>query len=692
MHIYIDNLTPYDDNGTTRYSHQLSDIIDYVREYRFQGGPEQPIRYFEMKVDKNDIDIAHPHLIDTVVEGKTRLLVNAVDGGTFIVTKLWLTNNSYDIVATGIEVTLNTATLSADDYDAIKNLRDPPSIIKALFDRWRATLNLCDSNSTYATGSDTYEDDFKLYFSSSYAGVDEETPRNVNPSPNQIGFKENMPTLVAMNMCALLDNAFIFFADRNGVNTLYYVSYDDINPLAYNPADDEKNGVVNIYPGLTSQYVNYTKFDLMMYQRLIGISSKNSEGSETIVNNQIVSMEGGEGSAYNQQSISIYGDYAGTKVMSDLMISYEYNGTFTAQRIAQHLVQRYKDPTRSITFTLSEVVNDKATGTSGWVGQIQPFSYAYKIYDSVNNITLTNTHLCENPSSQAYVDNFMLRLSTFIRYYPEMTTEYTFGVMKETTLSQELANKLTGMSGNVADLRINGESIVKNGIVSVDTVPSSVTQNPDHLITSHGIYTALKDGTVSKVGTSNVGSGTKPIYLNAGTPTASNSTEGTDTKPLKMSNGVLTPVTNDLATKSSVDNIIDGTTTVGKATDATNASTAGSCTGNSATATKLNGDNVGSSTKPVYFDNGSPVECSTPIVRGGYVSGGSSGLEIPLGRMESPSSVVVTPRYSTSSPDYPADGWTVSSPYFNGNIGQDCVKVYHGSGIIAGWYWVAIWM
>ena len=516
MRIFIDNLTSYESvvNGetVTEYKHQLSNIIDYVTQYRFQGGPEQPIRYLEMKVDKNDIDLAHPHLIDSVVEGKTRLIIDAVDGGTFIITKIWLNQNSYDLVATGIEITLNTSTISSELALALRPnpddqstwVTDPPSIVKAIFDDWEETLHLSKDDGNYEEGSEKFDDDFRIYFSDTFAlnvngTINHEQPRGTGV--NKISFKKDMPTLVAINMCALLDDAFVFIAGKdwvvNGVtkriNTLHYVSYEDILPLASNPGDAEKDGVINVYPGLTSQYINYSKFDLMMYQRLMGISSKNSEGSETIINQQIVSMDISPGGTYGEysarsvESFAMYGDYVGAKVSSDLMISFEYNGTFTSKKIAENIVKRYKDPTRSITFELSEVINDTETGTSGWKGQISPFSYANKIVDSVNKITLTNTHLCDGTP-----DEFMLRLSTFIRSYPEMTTEYTFGVMKETTLSQELANKLTGMSGNVADVRVSGTSIAQNGIIQADTTPSSTAQTPDHLITSNGVYNAIQ--------------------------------------------------------------------------------------------------------------------------------------------------------------------------------------------------------
>ncbi|MDE6479274.1 MAG: pyocin knob domain-containing S74 family peptidase [Muribaculaceae bacterium] len=54
------------------------------------------------------------------------------------------------------------------------------------------------------------------------------------------------------------------------------------------------------------------------------------------------------------------------------------------------------------------------------------------------------------------------------------------------------------------------------------------------------VDTKLTNGSVTKVGTATVGSTTKPIYLNAGTPTASNATVGSATKPIFLSSGTVT--------------------------------------------------------------------------------------------------------------------------------------------------------
>ena len=96
-----------------------------------------------------------------------------------------------------------------------------------------------------------------------------------------------MPTLVAINMCAILDGAFVFVGssdktDEQGivhrVNTMYYVSYNDIDPLAYNPQSPNLDGILNVYPSMNHPNTEYSEYDLMMFQKLVGTSSKRSEG------------------------------------------------------------------------------------------------------------------------------------------------------------------------------------------------------------------------------------------------------------------------------------------------------------------------------------------------------------------------------------------------------------------------------
>ena len=65
-----------------------------------------------------------------------------------------------------------------------------------------------------------------------------------------------------------------------------------------------------------------------------------------------------------------------------------------------------------------------------------------------------------------------------------------------------------GEWGITADGRMSG---------NFDATP---TANSTRIVTSGGVYDALTDGSVTKIGTGNVGSATQPVYINGGVPTA----------------------------------------------------------------------------------------------------------------------------------------------------------------------------
>lgn len=82
------------------------------------------------------------------------------------------------------------------------------------------------------------------------------------------------------------------------------------------------------------------------------------------------------------------------------------------------------------------------------------------------------------------------------------------------------------------------------------------------------------------------------------------------------------------------------------------------------------------------------------FIRSGYVSNSSTSVYLFVGSVSgrnAPDSVVVTPRYAGSNRDFPSKGWVVSRPAYNSSPGGYYVYVYHDSGIIEGWYWIAIW-
>ena len=131
--------------------------------------------------------------------------------------------------------------------------------------------------------------------------------------------------------------------------------------------------------------------------------------------------------------------------------------------------------------------------------------------------------------------------------------------------------------------------------------------------TADSATTATTATTATKLGSTTVGSSTKPIYLSSGTATASTSTVGSSTKPIYMSSGTLTASSSTVGSSSAPVYLNSGTLTQCSSITAT-------------TASKLGTSTVGSSTKPIYLSSGSPTaststvgDSSTPV----YLSSGT---------------------------------------------------------------------
>lgn len=92
----------------------------------------------------------------------------------------------------------------------------------------------------------------------------------------------------------------------------------------------------------------------------------------------------------------------------------------------------------------------------------------------------------------------------------------------------------------------------------------------------------------TKLGTTTVGSGVKPIYLNSGTATASTSTVGSNTKPIYMTNGALTASTADIGSSTKPMYMLDGALTAASST-------------------------VGASNRPVYMNAGTITQIGFTI-------------------------------------------------------------------------------
>lgn len=123
---------------------------------------------------------------------------------------------------------------------------------------------------------------------------------------------------------------------------------------------------------------------------------------------------------------------------------------------------------------------------------------------------------------------------------------------------------------------------VSNGAASFS---NSVTSPTFIGALSGNALTATTATTANKLGSSTIGSSTKPIYLNAGTPTASGSTVGSSTKPIYLNAGTITASGSTIGAVNKPMYLNAGTMTACSST-------------------------VGSSSVPVYMNAGAVTQCS----------------------------------------------------------------------------------
>ena len=116
-------------------------------------------------------------------------------------------------------------------------------------------------------------------------------------------------------------------------------------------------------------------------------------------------------------------------------------------------------------------------------------------------------------------------------------------VDENTAISQNKVNLLIGSwySTGFRDLCSSGTPIT----VAINHRNGNIKTKGS--VTASGGFKGNAD-TASKLGTATVGSGVKPIYLNAGSPAASGSTVGSANRPIYMNGGTLSQCSIDLST------------------------------------------------------------------------------------------------------------------------------------------------
>lgn len=226
-------------------------------------------------------------------------------------------------------------------------------------------------------------------------------------------------------------NAKIFFAN----DRVYLIDYTVLNQYKGVYFTESGKDALELYPtNVTSPF----------YGAVADTISLGSEGIDTVINNIIVTYRDEENRSaeypYDSQLIrlskSSYGE-VGYSINIGGYFRPGHNQEQFARKIAQYVENYRAEPQQSISFKLKE--RSMVNGEIYWSPFFPIVAGVSGLSSEMDEVKITNKSKIDNNRAKPQ----RLALSTYIRHYPEGTSEYTFGLANNVDLSQSTSEILT---------------------------------------------------------------------------------------------------------------------------------------------------------------------------------------------------------------------------------------------------------
>lgn len=406
-----DTISLYDSSGIT-YAPLLSANIEAgcTASVTISGGPECPFEVAKITVPKVKLSQKAQDILDSIKQGKNRLDMNLMGRHEMIVHDCSIPSNnqgSYRITAYGRDYKIQGMTISSSVMGT------PKDCLERILD---------DALGQGTSGRIRYY----------YTDTD----------VDQVTFYMGDNAWYAIQVCAMLMGCRIFFADTS----IYVIDYR----LDPNTAISVTRSDYSICSYTSEVDLYSTSISNAAYAMAVGSASLGSEGDDTLQNRVTISCTGRNTSdtpytyytdcktvCNSELSEEVYGTQENSVTLSIPQLNIEwdndakkeiYSPTASATVFGDNLLSYRDEPQQSITFTMRELVQNGPSRT--WSPAFGPASRLSKIIDTVDSIILTNKSSVHGGKKWN-----KLTLSTYTHSYPEYTTEYTFGVMADISLS-----------------------------------------------------------------------------------------------------------------------------------------------------------------------------------------------------------------------------------------------------------------
>ena len=375
-----------------------------IESYTIEGGMEQPFESITMSIPKNRLSSVAPGLVDNIVAGGSKVILNAVGRSTMTVVKCKLSNKTYKITAYCDAEAIKGYTLNVD----------------ASYTPWYwIKYILCSGE--YGMAFTDEGDSPTLEYS-----FDDMTGKT-----NVISFKKGQNIWFILQVCALYLGCKIFFAGGKA----YCVDYRKVKGVTNTSTPNAifSCSTLDLYTEIESN---------PLYGRLVGSVTLGDEGVDTVINEQVIGCtdENGKSVTYDYKLPDQKTFRSGTRIdIPELIQGGDYK---QAEILAKNLVSYRAEPQQSITFTLREMQGKGST--LEWAPYFDPSSYAKKIVSSADEVVITN--MSNDPENKVPMIQKLL-LSQYERNYPEGTSKYTFGIISNIDLAVSTSQILTSRKG-----------------------------------------------------------------------------------------------------------------------------------------------------------------------------------------------------------------------------------------------------
>lgn len=394
-----------------------------IESFTITGGRTQPFEVLQFSFAKNRLKNQASGLVDDLISGSNMITVfmasedGEISPSRFVLTKVQISGQTYKVTAYSAYYRMTQM-----NYKYNLTFSDVVSAIKwGLF---------CAAGDTGSYGM--HLDDSVVKVGGSTEG---------DPVSGTIVTQNNdMKVWTFVQIMQMILGADVWFADnklyiwRNKQNSTY--AMDQYTDLLYVSANEEDS--------------LFMTDDQKMFVERIAEIAYGDEGATQIHNNcRVKYMNGNDASevyAEDSNSMKFYGKTS-EKTIDLTKVSFLNGKQNLVNAIADKYVQSHKDAEHaSVTIKVNElryVLKNIGSGEDielpVWRREFPQIFACGMISDSKNDTIFTNRLNYEDASGNMPVMPNKLNLSGYVRKFPECQTEYTFGVIEPTDLTQNLS-------------------------------------------------------------------------------------------------------------------------------------------------------------------------------------------------------------------------------------------------------------